>query len=189
MAIQGAGFQMVDVTDLNALIEGVRALHLTFTSPELRRVNPEFGAYMSYSMYQEYGTHNSDGTWRLWPRPHIEPAVQRNAAPIVRELTDASLQIASGMTFKLKRGASGVKKPTPVTAKDIYERAWLRILNGSVRILAVRLATEQHVWEFGFHRRSIQGYIYARTADEIRAQQVKAEAERSKMASGKRKRS
>ena len=158
----------IDVSEVVKLSAALRALPGKFALA-FAEAKPEFGAYMSYSKFLEEGTHNPDGSWRIKPRPHIVPAVWKSASIITKAMTVVSLQIVQ---------ANVGKKQTQVGQKGRFVKAWLGVLNGPVRMQAVEWARALEVYEYGFHMRSIHGYVTDRSTAEIQAQQKKAEARR-----------
>lgn len=113
------------------------------------------------------------------PRPHILPAVHNNASEIVREL--------QSYTMNFLQQTIG-KNVSSARYESVYEKAWMRVLNGKVRITAVDLAKAQGVWQYGFHVRSIAGYSRPRSHAEIRSIQQEAEAQRKALSrKGKKK--
>ena len=155
---------LVDLTDLTKLRKSFARCAGAFEDA-IKEVKPEFGAYMSYSFYLEMGTR------KMPARPHIRPAVEKNAQVIVEGVLDYLLDYLS-RSFASTSGTSAMQD------KQAYERAWLRMLNGPVRQTAVELSTELKIYEYGFHRRSIYGYVAERTPAEIAAQQAQAMADR-----------
>lgn len=132
----------------------------------LAGVEPEFGAYMPYSFYQEEG-HPKKGDWkkdsgpsrRHQYYPHILPAILKNAGYITRgmarELTPIMENAMNGQHLNSLRAQ--------------MRRAWENVLNAKPRTDAVNNAPE----EFGFHRSTIAGYGSPRTEASIRSQQQK----------------
>lgn len=163
----------VDVSELKAFANQFRTAARQFYVPIIS-VQPEFGAYMSYSLFQEVGTANNKPP----PRPHIIPA-----------LLACKSQITNGMANYLNAylHATVGKKRTIANLTKIYEEAWMRVLNGPARIKAVSLAQAQGVWEYGFHARSIHGYATPRSQGEILAMQREAAEQRKKLPPKKRK--
>jgi len=131
----------------------------------LSRVKPEFGAYMYYSWWQEVGNKWTRKSGNF--RPHILPAVLNNASEILRVLAQYYLDT----TAEIMRSTGAVPQEKIVAG---YAKAWTRALNDKPRREAVVNAPKK----YGFHRRSIYGYAYARTDDEIRAFQEQQRAAR-----------
>ncbi len=137
------------------------------------RVQPEFGAYMKYSIYQELGTLKNHPP----PRPHILPSVLNSSGVILAGLNSFLLDFLN-KNIGVRKSANAYDKA--------YETAWLRVLNGPVRIAAVESARSQGVWQYGFHVRSIHGYTSPRSPGEIQAVQDEATAARGAKARGKK---
>jgi len=165
----GGDFGAIDATDIKKLKEKLSRLAGQL-GPIMRNIRPEFGAYMNYSEYLERGTHNADGSWKMTPRPHIIPAVEKNAGAITRRMADVATEITHAVFTKT--AAADFKK--------IYQRAWIQVLNGPVRTDAVQWARAMEVFQYGFHIRSIHGYPNTVDATQVRARQKQAEADRKK---------
>jgi hypothetical protein len=131
--------------------------------PAVKEMHPEFGAYMAYSFFLEKGTRHPPGA-----RPHIEPAVRLNAGAIVQSMLDASQEVL------------GLSNRTNAAIRKVFKKHWLQVLNGKVRIAAVNLGKSQEVFEYGFHLRSILGYMKERASSDIIAQQSAAQTKRKK---------
>jgi len=139
---------------LQVLAQRFTAAGIKLTYP-MSKVKPEFGAYMLYSLYLEKGL----VTKRFPARPHIVPAVEKSAASI-------NQQMVTYLQGYLVRSISKGKVSAAVETAAL-STAWLQVLNGPVRILAVNLAKSQQVYEFGFHIRSIAGYVKERSIQEV----------------------
>lgn len=116
----------------------------------VNKIRAEFGAYMHYSWWQERGTHNKDGSWKLRPRPHIVPAVEKHYADILNAQRRALINLSQAMILGQK-----------VTPQREIINSWIQVLNGPVAQSAREWARALGVFEFGMHIRSIHGYAAA----------------------------
>lgn len=162
MRAQRATYSMVDFTEVAVIGQNFRRA-ATYFGKAMAAAKPEFGAYMRYSYYLELGT------VKMQARPHIVPAVADNAQLLVDTLCNYMLDHLDERAIKGR--AAG-------TYKKAYEDAWWAVLNGPMRIAAVAATASIPVYEFGFHRRSINGSVHERSPEEIRGQMASWEAER-----------
>lgn len=133
-------------------------------------VNPEFGAYMPYSVYLELGG-------KAAPRPHIVPAIEGNANYIVTQIGRRAANVA----LALATGSAN----TAVQARNLLAMEWEDVLNGKPRQDAIQAAPVK----WGFHRSTIRGYGMKRKDSEIEAQQERLSAQRARLEAGERSRS
>jgi len=150
--------------DRTQLVRVLGSLHSVRTQfgQALRRVNPEFGAYMPYSSFQEEGRRDI----KMRFNPHLLPAILNNAG-----------WITQNMAFELRPALSATLqgRVNLNTLKAQIRRAWEVVLNGKPREDAIANAPE----EFGFHKMTIRGYGDERSEGSIRAQQQKLMRERA----------
>lgn len=156
--------KLVDLADVDRLREMFSWLPVVFADA-VEKVSPEFGAYMSYSLFLEAGTR------KMPARPHLVPAVYATAQEVMDGVGLALLDVTQRV-FAQGRSVSGKM------AETLYANAWIAMLNGPTRKYAVDMCTALEAVEYGFHRRSIAGYAYARSAEEIRAAQYTAQVQR-----------
>lgn len=156
--------QFADTKQLDGFRDTLRLLPAVFKEVA-EKVSPEFGAYMAYSLWLETGTK------KMAARPHIVPAVEATAGTILDLVGGALLDFMTN-SWQSPRGI------TVEMAERAYSAAWIGALNGPTRAYAVTLGTTLKVRQYGFHLRSIFGYVYKRTHEEIVAQQAEAEAQR-----------
>lgn len=157
------GQTKIDTTELREFVKSIKN-GVKHVQHALQVIQPEFGAYMSYSLYLE------EGTRKMAARPHIKVAVLASKGAIVKEQ-------AAALTKMM-----GTKNLSAAGAEQIMKTAWIRALNGPTRQYAVALATSLGVVQYGFHRRSIGGYAYKRSPGEILAVQQSAMAQRAGLA-------
>lgn len=159
---------MADVLQLRKTLSRIAGA----VGPAFSKVSPEFGAYMLYSFFLEKGW-NVPSTGKLVPgRPHIEPAVEKHGGTIAEYVADAGMDIINAM-FRSKGG---------LAQADIEKRwadAWTRVLNGPVAFSAREWARALGVYEFGFHIRSIHGYAYEPSPQDVAADQQTWATERA----------
>lgn len=173
------GKQSIDTSELRKFADAMTAKARAIQSA-IRNVQPEFGAYMSYSLYLEVGTK------RMAARPHLELAVSATAGAILNELNSAMIKIVAAKTTM-----------SATQTEDVIAKAWIRALMGPTRQYAVAACTAVGAVQYGFHRRSISGYAYRRSTAEIQAfqtqsiearmAQVRADAARKKKKAPKKK--
>lgn len=143
--------------------------------PAFKTVHPTFGAYMRYSAVLEFGWRDRrSAKFRLQGGalvastsgiPHIHPAIRNNIGFITKYLLDRVAIPALKDHFDTKG------KSWPKTVKNL-EKAWTSILNDKPRRDAVARAP----YQYGFHRRSIQGSAYEIPAAKIAAMRAEAAA-------------
>ena len=167
MAASGTrvGFGSVDYKEVTQLRKRMGQLQLTI-GPAAMAVRPEFGAYMAYSKFLE------EGTVKMAARPHIVPTVLFN----MRVIANALLIETNTAINKIWNSSTGMSSAQMATT---YGMVWMRVLNGPVRMAAVGLARSLKVYEYGFHMRSIRGYMVRRSDGDIESEQAKAAQERA----------
>jgi len=167
-----AGFA-VDLRDLTEFQKSVDQMRLDF-GPTFNKVKPTFGAYMRYSAVLEFGWRDKRMA-RFHVRggsvvssdsgiPHIYPAIRNNAKAITEVLYD---RVRKYVDVKLKRKGS-----ESAHLKEL-EKAWGAALNDKPR----RYAVERAPYQYGFHRRSIQGNAYELDSAKIREMRDRAKAQ------------
>jgi len=139
--------QHVGTAAVERLRKNFAAMKQELIRDGVNRIRAEFGAYMYYSWWQERGTHNKDGSWKLRPRPHIVPAVEKHYSDILKAQTQTMIMLSQA-------GVNGQK----MNAQQEIINSWIRILNGPVAQSARGWARALDVFEFGMHIRSIHGY-------------------------------
>lgn len=142
--------QHVGTAAVERLRKNFAAMKQELIRDGVNRIHAEFGAYMYYSWWQERGTHNKDGSWKLRPRPHIVPAVEKHYSDILKAQTQTMVMLSQA-------GVNGQK----MNAQQEIINSWIRILNGPVAQSAREWARALGVFEFGMHIRSIHGYASA----------------------------
>ena len=147
----------VDVSELDVFTKSLARVH-KLLGPAFLNVRPEFGAYMAYSGYLEHGTSKMNA------RPHIEPAVFKNSIVILRHIGTEATQLYM-MILNANNAISAGKM------EKLYAKSWLQVLNGPVARDAKMWARGMEVFDTGSHIRSIHGYAYERTPDEVKALQ------------------
>lgn len=171
----------IDLSELAGFFSRLQQLKQIY-GPAFMKVQPRFGAYMEYSAVLEYGW--KDGRSAAFHVrgdilvvssvgiPHIRPAVLSNIGTIVTHLRDTGVKACREVLY-----AKGVG--TPLTTAQMVKRvemAWGQVLNDKPRRDAVNNAP----YEFGFHRRSIQGSAYP--LDPAKIETMRSEAERKRKA-------
>ena len=163
----GRLFEISQVVDIERKLGLLRKI----LGKSLTSVRPEYGAYMSYSIWLELPAK------KMPPhvRPHIRPSLSDNATHIAREFINRITPIA-----KAVYNGDGELK----TRREVG-KIWKSILMGKPREDAVKNAPI----EFGFHRRSISAFVNARTRTRVEALNRRALRERAEAAkSARRKR-
>lgn len=171
----------IDLTSFNHFIQNLDALRQLY-GPAFMKVRPQFGAYMEYSAVLEYGRKDRRMMEFHIPggflvsstgAPHIRPAVYSNIPAITKHLRDVGQQACRETLY-----AQAAGKPPLSLAKMIarVEKAWGQVLNDKPRRDAVKNAP----YEFGFHRRSIQGDAYPPNPSKIEALRAQARHSREK---------
>ena len=172
----------IDISQVKSLADTFKSNSVMFATAFLQ-VRPEFGAYMMYSAILELG-----GVQKTYPaRPHIIPSVIAKRDVILKEILTFQMNALKQSTGQRNsQGQFVAAYAGGAATKDALEKAWMRALNGAVRPHAVNMAKQLEAWQYGFHARSIHGYVTERPVSEIKAEYEAAMRER-KLKQGKKK--
>ena len=174
---------LVDFSEIEDLQKDLLTASNTYAT-ELKKVKPQFGAYMLYSIFLEEGTKKMPiGHVRVSIRkrlkrstkiafgkpigPHILPAITNNATFLVRGVGGEVIRL---FAQQIKTG----RKPQNISGR--VAQAWVRFLNDRPRQQAVKNAP----FEFGFHMRSIRGWVEAPSSSDVKTMQAKAKSREKK---------
>lgn len=149
----------VDLSDFEKLVKQFSEIEMVL-GRALAKAQPEFGAYMAYSIVLELGTR--DG--RIKPRPHIGPSVERNMKHVMKGMRDLL--------------TDGMRPGRAKAAAALVQKTWAALLNDRPRRDAVEETARQKIFELGHHRRSIRGSGKPVKEGAIRKEQDKAATER-----------
>lgn len=169
----------VDATEIKGLQKRIAQMGKDVTKA-WKKVNPQFGAYMNYSLILEKGaTFTKIKRKPIQPRPHIVPAIYEkpNAQAIVNAVVKEMLKITQTV---VKSKGGGIR------AKEQIGNMWVRVLNDKPRRFAVQETVVQGIFQFGFHRRSIRGWAAAPSQSKVRGEQGTAAGERKQLMKDKR---
>lgn len=165
-------FASVDLTEIKELEKHIKKMGKEIAKA-WKKVLPQFGAYMNYSLILEEGAvFTKIKRNPIKARPHIVPAIYEkpNAQAITGAVTREMLKIMQ----KVTKGAS-------IRAKESIENMWIRVLNDKPRRFAVKETARQKIFQYGFHRRSIRGWANAPSISLVKGEQTAGNAERKQL--------